>query len=134
MNKDFDDLVSYVRVVEPPAGLYQSVLLAVKDRRKKDARSSIFFLSLTSVVSLVAIFPIFSYILNSFAQSGFYNYISLAFSGDIVVLASYWKDLVFSLVESAPFMGIALLLSAVAVFLWSLNKIFKNVGVVSVCA
>lgn len=128
MSKDFKNLLNYMNAVEPPADLYQSVFLNIKERQKKGARTRVFFLGLISFFSLASLFPLSSLIFKSFSQSGFFNYLSLAFSGDIIALASFWKEFIFSLAESLPFTVIALLLSAVAVFLWSSNKVVKNIG------
>lgn len=129
MSKDFRDLSNYMNIVEPPNGLFQAIFLAIQERKKRNAKLRVFSLGFVSIFSFVAVFPIFSSISNSFSESGFYNYLSLVFSGDIVVLTSFWKEFMFSLMESAPFLGIALLLSVVAMFLWSSNKVAKNIGV-----
>lgn len=67
------------------------------------------------------------YLVEGFASSPFYNYLSLMFS-DSDVLAAYWRELVLSLAESLPLISsivalalLASLLASARVFVQSLN-------------
>ena len=76
-------------------------------------------------VSLVAIFPL---VINIFAQlqnSGFFSYLSLVFT-DTGTVATYWKELSLSLVESAPLAGITLILMLVLIL--SISIKFSNIS------
>ena len=70
---------------------------------------------------------IFAFInmVQAISQSGFGQYVSLVFSDGGVVL-SYWKEFLFSLVESIPVTGVILCLGAMTLFVWSLGKTAKH--------
>ena len=89
--------------------------------RKLQIKQSIY--EIVSVLSLIAIMPVIYYIINSFSSSAIYDYITLIFY-DINALA-YWKELSLSILESMPFMGLAVGLGFVAIFLLSILKTLK---------
>lgn len=76
-----------------------------------------------SLVSFIGIIPATAYIYNTLSTSGLFSYISLVFT-NIEALA-YWKELLLSILESLPFLGLALCLGALGIFLWSILKTLK---------
>lgn len=100
--------------------------IIIKKVRKLDKRSyflkQIFYL-LISTLSLLGIAHSFTYILNLISESGLYQYITLIFSNTEVL--SNWKELSLSILESVPFLGLAMILGSIGVFLWSIFRSLK---------
>ena len=82
--------------------------------------------SLLGTLSLLGIFPAFIALSNGLSKSGFYEYFSLLFSSN-GELASYWKELSFSLAESLPVIEIIYALLLVFVLFLSLRYVAKQI-------
>lgn len=110
--------LSGMEKIRPPRDLKRSILLGIAKEELR--RAKVYFaIALTALpTSLVAVFLSGRYLINSFYESGFYEYFSLLFSGDSTVLA-YWKELAYSLVETMPVLGTIVFLIAVSVLIWS---------------
>ena len=94
--------------------IWHSIVL----QEKRAARIKLTLFSITSIVAFVGAFPVFKNLATQFAQSGFYEYASLAFS-NASVLASSWKELAYSIAETLPVSN--MLLSCVVVFVFFLS-------------
>jgi hypothetical protein len=108
MRKDYEKLFTHLEPPEPPAGLFDRIILAIKREQelRKTKRLAFGFLALL-VVSL-ATMP-FSWALFSgqMAESGILQFISVAIS-DLRTFLSMWPDSVMAIAESLPVMGIAI--------------------------
>lgn len=98
--------------------------IVVRDRRIAYLKLASF--SFVGVASLVGLVPMFKILINDFTQSGFYEYLSLAFSSGGLFF-SYWKEFTLSLLESLPAMGIVFLLTLVFIFFLSLHYVIKQI-------
>lgn len=108
-----------IKHISAPQGLEKSILMIVVKKER-------FYMVLQaglSILSFVAFFPLGSLLLQSFAKSNFYQYMSLLFSSEI---GTYWQELALSIVESMPILSIALFLSAGIVFVYSMNRAIRN--------
>lgn len=100
-----------------------------------ERRGLIFEQGMYATVSFASFFGIIYssiYVFKNVVSSGIYNYISLIFS-DIEVL-TYWKELSLSILESLPFLGLAIGFMVLGIFIWSLLKtakiqVMKNLAV-----
>lgn len=112
--------------LKPPRGLRQSIIFGIGQVERSRARVYLFIS--TSILPLSIIGVIFSgkYLLQSFYQSGFYDYFSLLFSGDGAVF-TYWKELTYSLAETIPILGTIAFLTALGFFIWSGANAVSNV-------
>ena len=68
------------------------------------------------IISLLLLFPTMKNLINQLSQSGFYQYLSLAFS-DIGSIISYWREFMSSLAETIPTTSLIIVLSLFFVFL-----------------
>jgi hypothetical protein len=102
--------------------IWQSLML----RNRRIVRLKLSAFSLAGIASLAGIVPVLKILLNDFSQSGFYEYLSVAFSNNGGI-ASYWRELSFSLAESLPATSILAVLSLVFVFLLSLRYVLKQI-------
>ena len=110
----------------PETGLANKIWhnIVVRDRRIAYLKLASF--SFVGIASLVGLVPMFKILINDFTQSGFYEYLSLAFSSK-GLLFSYWKEFAFSLAESLPTMSIVLSLALLFIFFLSLYFIIKQI-------
>ncbi|MDO8582162.1 MAG: hypothetical protein Q7S16_04800, partial [bacterium] len=76
-------------------------------------------------VSFFALLPVFNMMRADMVQSGFAEFFSLLFS-DIGMVAAYWQNFAFTLLESLPAVSIAAFLATVLVFLGSLRIITRD--------
>jgi hypothetical protein len=111
--------------IRPPRDLKRNIILGIA--KEELHRAKVYFaVTLTALpASLVAVFLSGRYLINSFNESGFYDYFSLLFSGDSMVLA-YWKELAYSLVETMPIVGAIVFLIAISFLVWSAANTFTN--------
>jgi hypothetical protein len=125
MSKEFKHLFSGLEKQEVPLGLYDDIVFKLEKARIKKGRTGLLIQSILSITSLVAIFPVFMNVVERFSQSGFFQYLSLIFTDGEIVLSN-WKIFVSSLLESAPFYEVTILLVAIFVLLESLKFAFRN--------
>ena len=85
-------------------------------RMKKFGYFSLLVLSLSGSIFSIKV------LMEQFTQLGFFRYLSLIFS-DGGIIATYWKEYVFSLVDSLPIASLAVLLFFLFMLFISINKI-----------
>jgi hypothetical protein len=111
----------------PESRLSDSILLIIEAQEKRNARINLWIYSTIGTFSLVGLFPVIRLLISDFAQSGFYEYLSLAFSDNRALL--YWKEVNLSLTESLPMTSIIFSLALVFIFILSLRFIARNIRV-----
>ncbi|MCK9352259.1 MAG: hypothetical protein WCT49_05040 [Candidatus Paceibacterota bacterium] len=128
MDKDFQKLFNTLETLEPKKGAVSAVLFRIQHHKRRIARIKFTLLGLSSALSAAAIFPVISYTVSGFVSTGFYQYISLAFSDGGAILP-YWKEFIMTLAESLPAFEISLLLAVIFALLESLKLTIKNMPV-----
>lgn len=128
MKPTFRSLFIQIQITEVPSGLCNSVIQHIVAYERKVAKRKCIAQGVLSAASLVGGVVIFNAVVQSFAQSGFYQYFQLIFSGDSEVL-TYWKELSMSLVESVPLVGTIVFLAVFGIFIWSAGNTAKNARV-----
>lgn len=111
--------------IEPPQGLYRSVMARIELARRRQAQIRAGLFAVFACASGTLLVPVLEYTSGQLYASGFYEYLSLAFSDRTLVL-TYWREFVLSLVESLPSLALVLLLPLAAALIFSLVKLFKN--------
>ena len=114
MNTVMNPNLKYARITD-------AVMARVAKRRLSAVRISTAAHGLISLAAIIALVPAFQYAFASAAQSGFSGYLSLIAS-DGGSLATYWKDLGLTLVESAPIVGCAAILGVLLIFVYNARK------------
>jgi hypothetical protein len=109
-----------ISLVEPPKGLYQSVLARVAQARVHAARLEFGILAGISFGCTLLFIPVLQYAAQEFYLSGFYDYLTLAFSDTHTALTS--KEFIFSLLESLPPLAILLTLVIGGALAYSLAR------------
>jgi len=129
MGKDYKTLFTQSENIELPQGLLESVLVKVRLEQKKSAKRELIFVGSTAAGSLIAIIPVFSYFIDGFIQSSFYQYFSLIFSEGTGALA-FWKEIGMSLAESLPILSVTVFLTVLVVLIWSIARTARDVKIV----
>ena|SRR3989344_4762865 len=108
MRKDYENLFTNLEPPEPPAGLFDRIILAIKREQelRNTKRLAFGFLGLLAVSLITAPFSwtLFS---GQLAESGVLQFISVA-TNDLGTFLSLWPDSVMAIAESLPIMGIVL--------------------------
>jgi hypothetical protein len=110
---------------EPNDKLAQNIWLKIALNSKRVFYFKVISFSSISLVSLISLVPMFKTLITDFTQSGFYEYLSVAFSNG-GIFSSYWKDLTFSILESLPAMSVIFILTLVFIFFLSLRYLMKQ--------
>jgi hypothetical protein len=111
----------------PSTDLAENVWRTIAVRETRITRMKLWLFSFFGFVSLAGLLPVLKTLSNNFAQSGFYDYVSLLFSDGRSVL-TYWKEFAFSLAESLPTLTILLSLTLTFVFFLSVRYAMKQIS------
>jgi len=111
---------------ESDGDLAKNIWNTLAIREKRIARLKFFAFSFIGFISLIGLVPAFIALFDDFAQSGFYEYLSLIFSNNGAIV-SYWKELAFSLGESLPVMSLIISFSLIFIFFLSLRYAMKQI-------
>jgi hypothetical protein len=105
--------------------LKEKIWINLMIRNKRITYFKLISFSSVNIISLIGFIPMFKVLANDFAQSGFYEYLSLAFSSNSL-FSSSWKDFAYSLAESLPTMNIVFSLTIIFIFFLSLRYAIKQ--------
>ncbi|MCX6715989.1 MAG: hypothetical protein NT077_03150 [Candidatus Taylorbacteria bacterium] len=125
MSNDYKRLFKNLKQIKPAPGFEMQVISNIHIFDMREARVRTWSFGSIAAVALVLAMVVGKYLYGAFLQSGFYEYLSLAFSGDSTVY-TYWKELSISIAESIPIIGLAVLLVIVTVLIWSGAQAITN--------
>jgi hypothetical protein len=112
--------------VEAPEGLCASVLSRINGAKRRSAQWHAALFGLSTVASVAVLIPTLEYTSEQLYASGFYEYASFVVS-DNSLATTYWREFSLSLLESLPSIALLLLLPIVAMLVWSLIRLVRNV-------
>ena len=130
MRKDYEKLFSRFTTVEPAEGLLGKIMERI--RREKHilaVKRRLVVISLGFFASAAALIPVFNLTRTDLAESGFLQFLSLAFS-DFGVVINYWQTFTMSLLETMPAITLAMFFAVILAFLWSLKLLARDVKIV----
>lgn len=107
--------------VSLPVNLEKIVLMRLDKEQKRMIKVHLFIFGLVDVLAFAGLVASLFNITRLLATSGFGQYLSLIFS-DSGAVVYYWQELVMTLAESLPALGVIVLLSTLGVLVWSLVK------------
>lgn len=113
-----EQLGSLLRSVEIPADLGDQTAKAVFLKRREQARLKLGFLSGVVLGTAVALIPLSRSLYTGVIESGFSQYLSLILSDHTALLAD-WRELAWSLLETAPLFGLSAFLATCLVLVWT---------------
>ena len=110
MRKDYEKLFTHLEPPEPPAGLFDRIILAIKrEQESRNTKRLAFGFMALLAVSLTAAPFSWTFFSGQMAESGVLQFISVTTS-DLGTFLSLWPDSVMAVAESLPVMGITVLI------------------------
>jgi len=106
MRKDYEKLFTYLKSPEPPAGLFERIILAIK--REEELRNSkrLVFGFLTLLIASLVLLPFsWSLLVSQTTESAVLYFVSAALS-DIGTFLALWQNFSLAIIESLPITGI----------------------------
>jgi len=121
MRKDYERLFTYLKPVEPPAGLFDKIILAIKrEKELRQTRRLLFgFLSLL-IISFITTPLSWTILVNQVESSGISYFISTAAS-DFGAFLVLWQDFSLAILESIPIAGIIAFTISIGMVLFTLR-------------
>lgn len=128
MYKDDRQSMSKWEAQEPPAGLFDRIISAIKrERELRQTKRLLFGFLFLLVVSLVAT-PLSGVLLaGQVASSGILYFISAAAS-DLGTFLALWQDFSWAILESLPLVGIAAFVISLGVSVFTLRLFLHRRG------
>jgi hypothetical protein len=125
MSKNIRQLFKVTKVSDSAIGLEGRVLAHLKQEQKCFARRNLVVFGLVDLLSASGLIASGFYLASLSASSGFYNYLSLLWL-DRGVVIGYWQELLFSLMDSLPVVGVIAFLAVALALILSLAKTMAN--------
>lgn len=110
---------------ETNPNLPEKVWTAVSLYNRRIARIKLFSFSLLGLISVVGFVPALITLKSDLSRSGFYEYSSLAFSNNGMIV-TYWKEFSLSILESLPMISILFVMILLFTFFLSLKHAIKQ--------
>ncbi len=121
MRQDFEKLFSHLKPAEPPAGLFDRIILAIKrEQELQHTRRLVFSFFGLLIISFVAIPFSWTMLSNQVESSGILYFISTAL-GDLNTFLALWQDFGLAILESLPIVGIIAFAISIGAALFSLR-------------
>lgn len=121
MRKDFQKLFNLLEPVEPPEGLFDRIILAIKKEKELKQSKKLLFNFLFLLIISLSVTPFSGVILvNQIKSSGIVYFISLAIS-DLKTFFFFWQDFSLAILESLPIVGITIFLFSLVIFIFTLR-------------
>ncbi len=125
MEKKYAQILKSMSPIEPGTKLYTSILVEIARKQVMRARVHLSAWTAFTLTTLVGFTYSYSYIVEEINRSDFYQYLSF-FLSDSSVAISYWKELAFSLSDSAPLFSITLILLVSFVSLGTVKVVLRD--------
>ena len=105
-----------------PENIWQFIVL----REKNFALLKLWSFVSIGTLSFIGLIPVLTILFSDLRKSGFYEYLSIAFSSS-GSLITYWKDFLLLLGESLPIMSIIATLTLIFIFFLSLKYMMRQI-------
>jgi hypothetical protein len=106
MRKDYEELFSHIKPKEPPAGLFDRIILAIKwEQELQHTRRLLFSFLFLLVASFIATPLSWTILQNQVENSGILYFVSAALS-DFGTFLTLWQDFGLAIAESLPVAGL----------------------------
>lgn len=108
MRKDYEKLFTHLRPPEPPAGLFDRILLAIKrEQELRNTKRLVFGFLALLVVSLATVPFSWTLVAGQMQESGVIQFVQATLS-DIGTFFASWQEFGLAIAESLPVTGIAI--------------------------
>lgn len=125
MDQDYQSLFNHLPAVTTPNGLASKINTAIHYRLNRQAKLGRQATNMTFGLAFVFLWPALYYLSLNLTQTGLSAYGSLIWY-DQNLLLGYWRELGWSLLESLPFLNIALVLAIVTALGFSTLHLINN--------
>ena len=108
MRKDYEKLFTHLEPPEPPAGLFDRIILAIKREQelRNTRRLAVAFLALLAISLIAAPFS-WTLVAGQMQDSGVIQFVQVALS-DVSTFFASWQEFSLAIVESLSVTGIAI--------------------------
>jgi len=130
MRKEYEKLFSCFTAIEPPEGLLDRIMERIgRERHVLAVKQRLVVIFLGFVASAAALVPVFNLVQTDINQSGFLQFLSLAFS-DFGIITAYWQNFAMSLLETIPAISLAMFFAVIFMFLGSFKLLARDLKIV----
>lgn len=106
MRKDYEKLFTHLEPPEPPAGLFDRIILAIqREQELRNTKRLAFGFLVLLVISLTAAPFSWSLFSEQMTESGVLQFMSIAIN-DLGIFFAFWQDFSLAIAESLPVMGL----------------------------
>lgn len=124
MTLNIQKLFKKLENIDPSRGLEGKILKSITLERSWQAKRRLIFADVLTIGSLGAFVFVLLNFWSGIAKSEFWSLLKLVFSDSGAVM-SFWKDFLFSLLETFPVAHFAIILAPIFFLLLSANLYFK---------
>ena len=121
MSKDYEKLFSQLKPAEPPVGLFERIIFAIRQEQElQHARKLLFGFLFLLIISFMSTFLSFTMLINQLENSGIIYFVSAAVS-NLNIFLNLWQDFGFAILESLPILGIVAFCISIGIAIFSLR-------------
>jgi len=121
MRKEYEKLSTHIKMVEPPAGLFDRIIFAImREQELQHTKKLLFSFLFLLVASFIAIPLSWAILANQAENSGILYFISAAVS-DFGTFLTLWQDFGLAILESLPIMGVIVFIISIGMALFTLR-------------
>lgn len=121
MRKDYEKLFTHLKLAEPPAELFDKIILAIKrEQELQHTKRLLFGFLFLLVISFITTSISWIILVNQIEGSGISYFISTAVS-DLGIFMAMWQDFGLAILESLPIGGVMTSLLSLAVSVFTLR-------------
>lgn len=121
MRKDYEKLFARLKTKEPPSGLLEKILFAIKqERESQNAKKLLLEFLCLLIISFIATPLSWTILVNQAESSGVSYFISSAIS-DLGTFFALWQDFSLAILESVPLIGLMAFAVSLGISVFSLR-------------
>jgi len=121
MSTDYEKIFQYIESQEPPKGLFDKIIFAIKKEQElQHTKRLLFGFVFLLIISIISTPFSFILLINQIKSSGIHYFVSSAFS-NFSVFITLWKEFILAILESIPIVAVAIFILDMALVLFTLR-------------
>jgi hypothetical protein len=121
MYTNHEKIFQYIESQEPPKGLFDRIIIAIKKEQElQHTKRLLFGFLLLLIISIISTPFSFILLINQIKSSGIHYFVSSAFSNFSVFL-TFWKEFSLAILESIPIVAVVIFILDMALVLFTLR-------------
>jgi len=121
MRKDYEKLFTYLKPGEPPTGLFDRIILAIKREQELQKTKRLLFGFLLLLIMSFITTPFSSIILINQVKSSGISYLIFTALSDLGTFLILWKDFSLAILESLPLVGMVIFVVSLGMSVFTLR-------------